>query len=67
MSAINGATETTAPPGSALETLRVFLKLGLTSFGGPAQSTLRSHARYRDKALLCLRCERLHHLCWHPR
>ena len=35
MSAINGATETTAPPGSALETLRVFLKLGLTSFGGP--------------------------------
>ena len=34
MSAINGATETTAPPGSALETLRVFLKLGLTSFGG---------------------------------
>jgi chromate transporter len=35
MSAINEATETTAPLGSALETLRVFLRLGLTSFGGP--------------------------------
>jgi hypothetical protein len=34
MSAINEATETTAPPGSALETLRVFLRLDLTSFGG---------------------------------
>ena len=35
MSAINEAAETTARPGSPVETLRVFLHLGLTSFGGP--------------------------------
>ena len=35
MSAASEATETTAHPGSAFEVLRVFTRLGLTSFGGP--------------------------------
>jgi chromate transporter len=35
MSAASETTESTANYGSALETLRVFLHLGLTSFGGP--------------------------------
>jgi chromate transporter len=35
MSTIGEANETTAHPGSALEVLRVCLRLGLTSFGGP--------------------------------
>jgi chromate transporter len=35
MSAISEATETTNHSGSALEVLRVFTRLGLTSFGGP--------------------------------
>jgi chromate transporter len=39
MSAINEATEITAHPGSALEVLRVFTRVGLTSFGGPIAHT----------------------------
>src|SRR3974390_253059 len=35
MGAVGETTEATANPGSVLETLRVFLRLGLTSFGGP--------------------------------
>jgi chromate transporter len=35
MTAIREAAEATNPPGSALEVLRIFTKLGLTSFGGP--------------------------------
>jgi chromate transporter len=35
MTAATEAAETTGHPGSALEVLRVFTKLGLTSFGGP--------------------------------
>jgi chromate transporter len=35
MSAIEETTDTTARTGSTLEVLRVFLRLGLTSFGGP--------------------------------
>jgi chromate transporter len=35
MSATSEATETTRHPGSALEVLRVFTRLGLTCFGGP--------------------------------
>jgi chromate transporter len=35
MSATSEATEATDRPGSALEVLRVFTRLGLTSFGGP--------------------------------
>lgn len=35
MTLVNEAPETTGQPGSALEVLRVFAKLGLTSFGGP--------------------------------
>ena len=35
MTLVNEAPETTGHPGSALEVLRVFAKLGLTSFGGP--------------------------------
>jgi len=35
MSAATEASETTGHPGSALEVLRVFTKLGFTSFGGP--------------------------------
>ena len=35
MSAATEAAETTGHPGSALEVLRVFTKLGVTSFGGP--------------------------------
>jgi chromate transporter len=35
MIAASEAAETTGHPGSALEVLRVFTKLGLTSFGGP--------------------------------
>ena len=35
MTLVNEAPETTGQPGSALEVLRVFTKLGLTSFGGP--------------------------------
>jgi len=34
MSAVSEAAETKAHPGSALEVLRIFTKLGLTSFGG---------------------------------
>jgi chromate transporter len=35
MSAVSEATQATVHPGSALEVLRVFTRLGLTSFGGP--------------------------------
>jgi chromate transporter len=35
MSALSEAAETTVRPGSAVEVLRVFTRLGLTSFGGP--------------------------------
>lgn len=35
MSAVDEATDTAARTGSMLEVLRVFLRLGLTSFGGP--------------------------------
>ena len=35
MTAASEAAETTGHPGSALEVLRIFTKLGLTSFGGP--------------------------------
>ena len=35
MTALGEAPERTGHPGSALEVLRVFAKLGLTSFGGP--------------------------------
>ena len=35
MSAVDEATDTAAQTGSVLEVLRVFLRLGLTSFGGP--------------------------------
>jgi chromate transporter len=35
MTAVSDAPETTGHPGSAFEVLRVFTKLGLTSFGGP--------------------------------
>ena len=35
MTAATEAAETTGHPGSALEVLRVFTKLGFTSFGGP--------------------------------
>jgi chromate transporter len=35
MSAVSEAAETTVDPGSAFEVLRVFTRLGLTSFGGP--------------------------------
>src|SRR3974390_788092 len=35
MGAVGETTEATAHPGSAREVLRVFLRLGLTSFGGP--------------------------------
>jgi len=35
MSAVDEATDTAARAGSVLEVLRVFLRLGLTSFGGP--------------------------------
>lgn len=35
MSAVDEGTDTTARTGSVLEVLRVFLRLGLTSFGGP--------------------------------
>src|ERR1700751_938912 len=35
MSSVSEATETPVHRGSALEVLRVFTRLGLTSFGGP--------------------------------
>lgn len=35
MSAVDEATDTAAQTGSVLEVPRVFLRLGLTSFGGP--------------------------------
>ena len=35
MSAVDEATDTAARTGSVLEVPRVFLRLGLTSFGGP--------------------------------
>jgi len=35
MAAVTEATDKTGHPGSAFEVLRVFTKLGLTSFGGP--------------------------------
>ena len=35
MSAVSEAAETKTHPGSAVEVLRIFTRLGLTSFGGP--------------------------------
>src|SRR3974390_2168009 len=35
MGAVGETTEATANPGSVLETLRIFLRVGVTSFGGP--------------------------------
>jgi chromate transporter len=35
MSAVSDTAEPTVDPGSALEVLRIFTRLGLTSFGGP--------------------------------
>src|SRR3974390_949386 len=49
MGAVGETTEATANPGSVLETLRVFLRLGLTSFGGPVAHLGYFRAEFVDR------------------
>src|SRR3974390_2604728 len=46
MSAVVEAVPCTAPRGSALEVLRAFAKLGLTSFGGPVAHLVYFRAEF---------------------
>jgi chromate transporter len=49
MSAVSEAAKTKAHPGSALEVLRIFIRLGLTSFGGPVAHLGYFRAEFVDR------------------